>query len=581
MITPRLFARAAALLAAATSTALAQSPVAGLDAYVAKGVKDWNVPGLAISIVKNDSVVFAKGYGVRQLGTHDSVNTHTLFANASTTKAFTAFVVEMLADEGKLRMDGPVIEYMPAFHLSDPIATRQITIADLLSHRTGVPEADYLWYQDTSSFPEIMRRLSYVPFDAPVRSHFEYQNITYALAGEIAALRANAPWATLVRDRILTPLGMRETTTGTPEVRTHPNVVSGHDYVHDTLRAIPRDDADNIAPAGAMYSSVNDMSLWIRFLLDSARLGGKRVLSPRGYADLFAPHILVDDKEFYPTSKLTHPHFQAYGQGWFLEDYRGEFVAFHTGSIDGLSAIVGLIPAKRLGVVIFANRDHAELRQALMYTVFDRFLGHPTHDWSAEMLPNVRGIGRGAKGRGAPDRSSACDGNEAVVATRAIRGGVQRQRVRHREHRAQGREAGRDLQPARIRDARALALRQLHGLLEQGLSRAPAHDVPFRGRRLDHGAVDGRRRVPQTRADQELTFNDPHPIHGMKFIVLIYNDPELLAALPQTEFDTQMRGMPLQGGRAEARGEADRVADAQVAEHREVDPRAQRPSDDA
>jgi len=387
MITHRLFACAAALTVAASTPAPAQSLIAGLDAYVARGVKDWNVPGLAIAVVKDDSVVFAKGYGVRQLGTHDSVNTHTLFANASTTKAFTAFVVEMLADEGKLRMDAPVIDYLPAFRLSDPVATREITIADLLSHRTGVPEADYLWYQDTSSFPEIMRRLSYVPFDAPVRSHFEYQNITYALAGEIAAQRAGSPWATLVRERILTPLGMRETTTGTPDVRTHPNVVSGHDYVHDTLRAIPRDDADNIAPAGAMYSSVSDMALWIRFLLDSARLDGKRVLSPRGYADLFAPHILVDDKEFYPTAKLTHPRFQAYGQGWFLEDYRGEFVAFHTGSIDGLSAIVGLIPAKRLGVVIFANRDHAELRQALMYTVFDRFLGRPTHDWSAEMQP--------------------------------------------------------------------------------------------------------------------------------------------------------------------------------------------------
>jgi len=183
MITHRLLVCAAALTMAAPTPAPAQSPIAGLDAYVARGVKDWNVPGLAIAVVKDDSVVFAKGYGARQLGTHDSVNTHTLFANASTTKAFTAFVVEMLADEGKLRMDAPVIDYMPAFRLSDPVATRQITIADLLSHRTGVPEADYLWYQDTSSFPEIMRRLSFVPFDAPVRSHFEYQNITYALAG--------------------------------------------------------------------------------------------------------------------------------------------------------------------------------------------------------------------------------------------------------------------------------------------------------------------------------------------------------------------------------------------------------------
>ncbi|MEP7064560.1 MAG: serine hydrolase [Gemmatimonadota bacterium] len=387
MRTHRLLACAAALTFAASLPALAQSPLGGLDAYVARGVKDWNVPGLAIAIVKDDSVVFAKGYGVRRLGTRDSVDAHTLFANASTTKAFTAFVVEQLADEGKLRMDAPVITYLPTFRLYDPAATREITVADLLAHRTGVPEADFIWYQDTSSFPEIMRRLAFVPLNAPVRAHFEYQNITYALAGEIAAQRAGVPWAQLVRDRILTPLGMRETTTRTPDEQTHPNVTSAHDFVNDTLRAIARDDADNIAPAGAMYSSVSDMAIWMRFLLDSARLGGKRLLSTRGYADLFAPHILVDDKEFYPTAKLTHPRFQAYGQGWFLEDYRGEFVAFHTGSIDGLSAIVGLIPAKRMGVVIFANRDHAELRQALMYTAFDRYLGPTSHDWSAEMLP--------------------------------------------------------------------------------------------------------------------------------------------------------------------------------------------------
>src|SRR6478752_5599685 len=163
----------AAVIMAAAPSALAQAPLSGFDALVARSVKDWNVPGLAIAVVKDDSTVFAKGYGVRKLGTRDSVNAHTLFANASTTKAFTSFLVELMADEGKVRMDAPVITYQPAFHLADPRATREITLADLLSHRTGVPEADFIWYDDTASFPDIMRRLSYVPFDSPVRSHFE------------------------------------------------------------------------------------------------------------------------------------------------------------------------------------------------------------------------------------------------------------------------------------------------------------------------------------------------------------------------------------------------------------------------
>lgn len=376
----------AAILVVLAPTLRAQSPLSGFDDYVARSVRDWSVPGLAIAVVKGDSVVFSKGYGVRRLGTHDSVDTHTLFANASTTKAFTSFVVQTLVDDGKLRLEAPVVTYMPALHLSDPVATREITVADLLSHRTGLPESDFIWYEDTSSFPEIMRRQGYVPFNAPVRSHFEYQNITYALAGEIAAQRAGTSWEKLVHDRILGPLGMRETTTGTPDEATHRDLAFAHDYVNDTVRVIPRYRTDNIAPAGAMYSSVNDMAIWMRFLLDSARLGGKRMLSARGYADLFAPHILVGDDQFYPTAKLTHPRFQAYGQGWFLEDYRGEFVAFHTGSIDGMVAIVGLIPARRLGVVVFANRDHAELRHSLMYSVFDRYIGGSTHDWNKEML---------------------------------------------------------------------------------------------------------------------------------------------------------------------------------------------------
>jgi len=384
--------RAAALAACALSlcapapTLHAQAPLDGFDSYVARSVKDWNVPGLAIAVVKDDSVVFAKGYGVRTLGTRDSVDIHTLFANASTTKAFTSFVVEQLADEGKLRMDAPVKQYVPTFRLSDPAASREVTIADLLSHRTGVPEADFIWYEDSSSFPEIMRRLSYVQLNAPVRSHFEYQNITYALAGNIAGERAGTTWEKLVQQRILDPLGMRETTTGTPDEKLHPDLASAHDYVRDTVRVIPRYATDNIGPAGAMYSSVSDMSIWMRFLLDSARVKGKRLLSARGYADLFSPHILVDEKQFYPTATLTHPRFQAYGQGWFLEDYRGEFVAFHTGSIDGMVAIIGLIPDRRLGVVIFANRDHAELRHSLMYTVFDRYIGGSKHDWNREML---------------------------------------------------------------------------------------------------------------------------------------------------------------------------------------------------
>jgi CubicO group peptidase (beta-lactamase class C family) len=178
---------------------------------------------------------------------------------------------------------------------------------------------------------------------------------------------------------------MNETVTRTADAEARGNVASAHARIDDTVRVITRYDIDNVRPAGSMYSSIIDMTRWLRFLLDSARVGGTRLVSDTGFAQLFHPQVLVSADEFYPTAELTHPRFTAYGMGWFLEDYRGAFVAFHTGSIDGMSAIVGLLPEQRAGVVIFANLDHAELRHALMYRAFDLVLGGVGRDWSGEM----------------------------------------------------------------------------------------------------------------------------------------------------------------------------------------------------
>ena len=191
-----------------------------------------------------------------------------------------------------------------------------------------------------------------------------------------------------MRTRILGPLGMTETVLEGPELRGKVNVTRPHEYVGDTLRALPalsQELVDAIAPAGSMYSNVLDMSKWMRFLLDSGRVAGKRLVSDTAFAELMRPQVLVPSGEFYPTAKLTHPSFTAYGMAWFLEDYRGEKIVFHTGSIDGLVAIVGLMPARRLGIVVVANRDHAEVRHALMYRVFDAYLGGPERDWNTEI----------------------------------------------------------------------------------------------------------------------------------------------------------------------------------------------------
>lgn len=379
---------AASLVALPAAAQGVDAPLAGFDAYVSRAVKDWDVPGLAVAVVKDDSMVFARGYGVRAVGTHDTVDAHTLFALGSTTKAFTAMAVALMVDAGKLRWDDAVATYVPGFMLRDPYVTHELRIRDLLTHELGFGDPEYLWYGNDQKLADMIRRLRYLPPQTSFRSHFAYNNVGYAAAGLIAGRANGSSWDDLVRTRILVPLGMSETVIEGPELRGKVNVTRPHSYVDDTLRALPsfsQELIDAIAPAGSMYSNVLDMSKWMRFLLDSGRVAGKRLVSDTAFAELMRPQVLVPSDEFYPTAKLTRPSFTAYGMAWFLEDYRGEKVVFHTGSIDGLVAIVGLVPARRLGIVVVANRDHAEVRHALMYRVFDAYLGSSQRDWSTEM----------------------------------------------------------------------------------------------------------------------------------------------------------------------------------------------------
>jgi CubicO group peptidase (beta-lactamase class C family) len=312
----------------------------------------------------------------------------------------------MLADDGRLRLDDPASRYLQAFELDDPYASRGVTVRDLLTHRIGFPDPDYLWYGGPPDFGEVLHRARLIRGTARWQPPFAYNNVGYAVAGAIAGGAAGLTWDQLVRRRILDPLGMRETYTGVAGAAAQPDIASPHDRVDDTLRVIDRYDLENIAAAGSMYSTVSDMGLWIRFLLDSGRVAGRRLVSDSGFSAMFTPQALVTPDEFYPTARLTHPHFTAYGLGWFLEDYRGELAVFHTGSIDGTSAIVGLLPERRAGVVIFANRDHAELRHALMYRVFDMVLGGPRRDWSAELKTLYDGLARQTREAAAKEASS-------------------------------------------------------------------------------------------------------------------------------------------------------------------------------
>jgi len=378
------------LLAAPATVAIAQTSRSGspdwaaFDKYVAQSARDWRVPGMAIAVVRGDSVAFARGYGLRKVGAGDQVDAHTRFAIGSTTKAMTAAALAMLVDDGKLRLDDRVIDHIPEFQLADPWVTREVTIRDLLLHRTGLPGTDGLWTRFAYSPEEMMRRLRYVKPSSSFRTKWDYQNVMYGVAGIVIERASGMSWAAFLKTRIFAPLGMTETEPLVAGILAKPNVATPHALRADSVVIARLGNTDSIAPAGSVWSSVSDMSKWMRFVLDSGRVGSRRLISASSFRELVTPQIQADTNQ-YPALRLSRPHSFSYGLAWFIQDYRLQPVWMHTGSISGMSAIVGLMPASRAGVVVLLNLDHAELRHSLMYKAFDQVLGGPPRDWSGEL----------------------------------------------------------------------------------------------------------------------------------------------------------------------------------------------------
>ncbi len=379
-----------ALLAMLPSTLPAQRPdprVAGFDAYVAKAVKDWNAVGLAVAVVKDGRTVYAKGFGVRELGKPDPVDANTMFAIGSTTKAMTALALGMLVDEGKVAWDDPVTKHLPSFELSDPYITREITVRDLLTHRAGLGNGDVTWYRTDATLDEVLYRARFIPIAYSMRSGYIYQNVAYGAAGAVVAAVSGMPWERFIETRIFQPLGMTNSVTTLAGTKGRPNVASPHDRVNGTVRVINNAAVDAVAAAGSVWASIDDMTKWMNFVLDSAKVGGKRLLKPGTWAELFAPQTIIRPSSFYPTAALTKPNWITYGLGWFQTDYQGRPLQLHTGSIDGMIAIVGLVREANMGVFVLGNLDHVEVRHPLLYRAVDTWVGNPLRDWSAEMLP--------------------------------------------------------------------------------------------------------------------------------------------------------------------------------------------------
>ena len=369
---------------AGTTSVKGMDKSAVFDRYIRKAMDLWRTPGISIVVVKDDEVVFRKGFGVVEAGKPAPFTTGTVGVCASTTKAMTAVCMGMLVDEGKLQWSDRLKDVFPEFSLYDPYVSSELTVRDLFTHNAGLGNTDGLWEY---GFPreEIVRRLHFIPPAYSFRSSFIYQNCMYIVAGELIKKISGQSWEDFITHRLFEPLGMRHTYASYTLSAGEPSHEIPHYIIGNDIRPIPILENTSVGPAGGVWSCADDMDKWMRFMLDSARVNDRRLLRTVTWSELFKPQTMVPDNEFYPTAKLTHPSWTTYGLGWFQQDYRGKMVQFHTGSLDGVVAIVGLIPSEHFGIYIFGNLDHSEIRHALMYKAMDLWgWSDNSRDWSAE-----------------------------------------------------------------------------------------------------------------------------------------------------------------------------------------------------
>ncbi len=363
--------------------------LASLNDYIEKAIADWGIAGLAIGIVHDDSVVYARGFGVREAGKPDRVDTRTLFAIGSNSKLFTSVLAGMMVDAKKMSWDAPATTYLPTFQLYDPWVTREITLRDLLSHNSGLGRrGDMLWYASPFDRAEVLRRIRYLRPNSSFRSQYGYQNIMVMAAGEATAAAAGRSWDDLVKERIFQPFGMTASNTSVRDLAGAPDVASPHLLRDGRLTPIPWRNIDNIGPAGSINSNVEDMTKWLRFLLAGGRVGNRQLLNATTLREIASPHTIIPS----PDDTLSpSTHFHAYGLGVGMYDLLGVKVMSHTGGIDGMLSQVTWVPERRLGFVILTNTEgHNAVYTAIGHRILDLYLSAPPRDWSAILLAQVR-----------------------------------------------------------------------------------------------------------------------------------------------------------------------------------------------
>jgi CubicO group peptidase (beta-lactamase class C family) len=379
------------------SPAWAQSPPPpDLDAYVAASMKTFDVPGMAVAIVKDGKILVAKGYGVRKLGDATPVDEYTMFGIGSNTKAFTTAALATLVDEGKLSWDDPVYQRLPGFVMYDPYVSHEMTIRDLLTHRSGMGlgEGDLLfWPHSTYSREEIIYKLRFMKPASSFRSHYAYDNLLYMTAGQIIPAVTGTSWDDYIRQHIFTPLGMTHSNVTNANIKPSDNVAYPHSRMDGKLQVIHFEVLDNAGPAGAINSCAADMAKWVQLQLNRGKYAdhdgtekdgtGKagRLFTEQRSKEMWSPQTILPTGDPPPGLAGLKTNFADYALGWGLRDYHGRKLVGHTGGVAGFVSRVMLVPEENLGVVVLTNAEESGAFDSILYHVLDHYFRLPPTDW--------------------------------------------------------------------------------------------------------------------------------------------------------------------------------------------------------
>ena len=393
------FALAAALLAlalAVTGAHAAQPAPADLDDYVHSAMAQWKVPGLAVAVVKDGQVVLARGYGVRELGKPDRVDADTLFNIGSNTKAFTAAALGTLVAAGKLGWDDEVVKYVPAFRLESPYVTQEITLRDLLSHRSGYCDPFAMWYPSDDSTANVIERLRYQQPSYGFRAHFCYDNAMYLVASRFVPAITGATWNDYVASHLLAPLDMTRTVSTTAAVAAASNVAIPHGEVDGRVQVIKpywSNNMDVFAAVGGINSSAHDMSHWLLMLLADGRYHGNTVIDPSIIQAMEAPQEPIQgdsDLTGWLRTQTPDSRFYAYGLGFLVQDYEGHELVWHAGDIDGMASALALVPDEHLAVVALSNMNQNRAPEGIVFHVLQDYLGLARRDVSGAIYAYIQ-----------------------------------------------------------------------------------------------------------------------------------------------------------------------------------------------